>query len=484
MRTALAELARSGKGEQGADYRWFRLPIDRAFNIAGRGTVVTGSVSHGGVQADDELELWPSGRRVRAREMQTHHEGAAAAAGRMRLALNLAGVSLEEVGRGCELATPGYLETTRTMDVRVTSVRMPGKALRKNIRLRLHIATSEVLAELRLMEAPTEPTVRDVFAQLRLAEPIVAAWGQRFILRDESGSRTLGGGTVLRPVSRPWTGKRPAHVDGLRTLVEGAAKQRLEEVIRDNVWRACSDELLATRAGLGTADRARARCQQLLDEDAIKAITVASTPVYIHESHLTALAENVVSRLGKHLEEHPRLPGVPRNEWPGWMPRACSDKLRPALADWLVEQGCVALADGFIVPPGHAGAMSADDQQLLDAICDEIKAGAFQPPSVKALSCVSGKNTKRAKELIDLAGVKGMLIRINGEIWLHADCWERMVELVTGAIRESGGVSVSDIRTLVNSSRKYVVPFAESLDAAGITRRVGDKRVLGPNAPS
>lgn len=483
MRGLLAELARAGKQGQAADYRWFRLPIDRAFNIAGRGTVVTGSVAHGGVQADDELDLWPSGRRVRAREMQTHHEGAAAAAGRMRLALNLAGVSLEEVGRGCELATPGYLETTRLMDVRVTSVRMPGKLLRKNIRLRLHIATSEVLAELRLLEPPREPTVRGVFAQLRLAEPIVATWGQRFILRDESGSRTLGGGSVLRPASRPWTGKRPAHVGGLQALVDGSSKQRLEETIRANGWRACSDELLATRAGLGTADRAKARCQQLVEEGAIKAVSVASTPVYIHDSHLAALAENVVSRLKKHLAENPRLPGVPRNEWPGWMPRACSEKLRPALADWLVEQGHVVLAEGFVVPPGHAGAMSVDDQKLFDAICDELKAGAFQPPSPKSLACVTPKNVKRAKELIGLAGVRGKLVRINDDIWLHADCWNRMVELVTAAIREKGGVAVADIRTLVDSSRKYVVPFAESLDTAGITRRMGDKRVLGPNAP-
>ena len=252
----------------------------------------------------------------------------------MRLAVNLAGVPLDEVGRGCELATPEYLEATRRMDVWIASVRMPGKVMRKNIRLRLHIATSEVLAELRLRERPPELRVREQFAQVVTAEPVVATWGQRFILRDESGSRTLGGGRVLRPVARPWTAKRPAHVEGLQALLDGSVKQRLEEVIRANEWRPCSDAHLATRAGLGKAERVAARCQQLVGEKRIETLMVASTPVYVHSSHLTGMAEGATARLKTHLAANPRLPGVAHSEWPAWMPRACPPKLRTALAEW------------------------------------------------------------------------------------------------------------------------------------------------------
>jgi selenocysteine-specific elongation factor len=473
LRGVLAELARSRKDTQDATYQWFRLPIDRAFSIPGRGTVVTGSVAHGSVHTDETLELWPAGRRVRVRDLQTHHEGTKDAAGRMRLAINLAGVSLEEVHRGCELATPEYLEATRYMDVWVASVRMPGKVLRKTIRLRVHIATSEVLAELRLQESPTALTTRDRFGQLRLTQPIVAAWGQRFILRDESGSRTLGGGRVLRPVSRPWTSKRPAQVEGLHALLDGSSRQRLEEVIRAKEWLPCSDEHLATRAGLAQAERAAARCRQLHEEHRIETLIVASAPTHVHTSHLLAVAGYAGERLKAHLSANPRLPGVPRSEWSGWMPRACPPKLRPVLAEWLLTNNHVALA---------AAAISTGDQQLLDALLGEIQEAAFQPPTVKALACVTPRNEKRVRELMDLAAARGQLVCVNEDLWLHESCWELLTEKVTTTIRERGGLTVADLRTLLNSSRKYIVPIAEHLDSVGITRRVGDQRVLGPKA--
>jgi selenocysteine-specific elongation factor len=265
-------------------------------------------------------------------------------------------------------------------------------------------------------------------------------------------------------------------------LREGGARQRLEEVIRANEWRACDDQLLATRAGLPRAERVAARGQQLVAEGRIETLMVASTPVYIHVSHLVDMAAGAARRLKEHLAANPRLPGVPRGEWSAWMPRACPPKLRPALAEWLIAKGKVALADGYVVPLGHAGAMSPEDQRLFDAILAELEAARFQPPAIKSLTCVSAKNTKRARELMNLAVARGKLMYVAEGIWLHRSCWDELVGLVTSAIRERGGVTVADIRTMLNSSRKYVVPIAEALDSAGVTKRVGDNRVLGPRA--
>src|SRR5262245_466892 len=347
LRAYLAELARTrGNGEVAASEagpRWFRLPVDRAFNVAGRGAVATGSVYHGAVHADDELELWPAGKRVRVRGLQSHSEGRDAAAGRMRLAINLAGVSLEDVRRGCELASPEYLEATRCLDVRLAWLRMPGKLLRRTIRARLHIATSDVLAQLRLADEPDDASLRGVFAQLLSAEPIVAAWGQRFVIRDETGSRTLGGGRVLRPVSRPWSAKKPPHREGLRALHEGKSRQRLEEVIRACEWRVCGERQLAARAGLPDGEAAGGLCRQLGVENRIIGLggsvapagsgvaagtsiggtaggSAGSPRMYLHASLVQATADLLVERLTKYLAANPRLAGLPRGEWQSWMP--------------------------------------------------------------------------------------------------------------------------------------------------------------------
>ena len=187
--------------------------------------------------------------------------------------------------------------------------------------MRLHIATSEVLAELRLLAKPAGDEIRGQFGQLATSEPVVAAWGQRFILRDESGSRSLGGGRVLRPVARLWRSKRPADPEGLQVLLDGPPKQRLAKVIRANEWTGCNDRHLATRAGLPSEEKAASACRSLIDKGKICVIGAASERLHVHRSHLDGLSEHVVNRLRDDLKANPRLPGVPRSEWPSWMPR-------------------------------------------------------------------------------------------------------------------------------------------------------------------
>jgi selenocysteine-specific elongation factor len=483
LRTALAAALQQPR-PAALPYHWFRLPIDRAFVIAGRGTVVTGSVAHGAVEKDTELELWPADRAVRVRDLQTHHDARQAAAGKMRLAVNLAALSTDEVARGDELATPGYLAPTRLFDAWLTTLRLPGKALKQTLRLRLHIATTDVLAELRLSDKPGDTTCREGAAQIHTAEPIVATWGQPFILRDVSATRTLGGGRVLRPWARRWTARRPAHAAGLEVLRAGTPRARLTEVLRDLQWRTPSLPHLATAAGLADSDEAQRLVEGLLAKNAVVAIATGAQRMLIHVDLLEQTRQHVDGRLRAFVEDNPRLPGVPLTEWPGWMPRACPPRFRPALANWLIANEHVATAGEYVLPQGHKSALSDADRTLLEAALEEVHTGAFQPPGLAAMKCATAKTTTRLRELLDLATTRGQLVRIGDGMWLHAERWQEAVACVAAALREREALAVADIRTLLDSSRKYVVPIVERLDAERITRRQGDVRVLGPNAPA
>lgn len=482
LRATLLHVARASKQPR-APYRWFRLPIDRAFVVPGRGTVVTGSVAHGQIQRDVELELWPGPRAVRVRDLQTHYDARETTSGRMRLAVNLAGVAHDEVARGCELASPGYLVASNTLEVYLTRLRMPGKLPKQNIRLRLHVATSDVLAELRLAQKPDSEQCARVFGQLKVAQPIVATWRQHFILRDESAKRTLGGGFVLRPVARRWTHRRPPDPAGLQVLLDGTSRERTEEVVQYSAWKPPSAAWLAALAGLSDADEGTRMLRSLLDRKVICELETASQRLQVHVTHLNGLISDLQRRLATHLTANPRAAGVPRSEWPQWMPRACPPRFRVALADWFLQHEHVVLAEEHIVPPGHSGALPPSDQALLDEALREFHAGAFQPPDISELRCRTPKNDKRLRELVDLAITRGRLVRIADGIWLEQRRWEELVQAVTTALRNRGPLTVAEIRTLLNSSRKFVVPIVERLDAAGITRRQGDQRVPGPHAP-
>jgi selenocysteine-specific elongation factor len=482
LRAALARLARERPPDPVSGVRWFRMPIDRAFMAPGRGTVVTGSVWHGALRSGDELELWPAGARVRARDLQTHNEQTEQAADRMRLAINLAGVAVKDAGRGCEVATPGYLEASTCLDVYVRSLRMPGLRVRRSLRLRLHIATAESLARLDLVQRPETSAVHNVFGQLHLSHPIVATWGQRFILRDEAATRTLGGGQVLLPVARRWSRKSPPDTEALATLLSGPPKRRLEIAVKLAVWEAPAPGKLAARCGVEDAAAAERFCRQLASEKRLVRFGIGGTQHFVHRDVLDAAATSIQDRIAAFLRENPRAAGVPRREIVGWVPASCPERLRSALAEWLVGEGKLVEAGGFVVPAGHAAALSAEDRALLETILDEFASGAFRPPGLSELRCRTERNARRVEELVDLAAAQGRLVRIAEGLWLHADRWRELAMTLVAALRERREITVADVRALLDSTRKYVVPILEHADAQGLTRRRGDVRVLGPRA--
>jgi selenocysteine-specific elongation factor len=497
LREVLAECAR-GRGAPHREAAWFHMPIDRAFHLPGRGTVVTGTVSHGVVRRGDELELRPAGRRVRVREMQAHHEVCEVASGRMRLAFNLAGVSVEQAGRGCELATPGYLEPAQRFDVALTALRVPSGRHPERLAVRMHVGTTEVQARLRCASpadtgagspgaaAPTGPhsnaTGMDAapwFAQLRTARPLSAAWGQRFVLRDASGNRTLGGGLILRTGARGWTRRRSARIESLEHLLRGGPDERLEEVIRGREWNAGSNERLAAEAGLEDAAAAGVLCGALAEAGRIHFLQGVSSAAPVHAELIRQTSAFLDRRLRSQRNAHPRWPGVPRSEWPAWMPRACPARLRAGLADRLIHDGRVLLLHDYVLPLEESDTrLAPQDRHLLDAILAEYDAAGFQPPAVEALACRTSGNAARVGELVQLAAARGELVRLAPGLWLSREQWERGKRLVTEAIRARGGLTVAEIRDLLGSSRKWVVPIVEALDASGVTRRAGDVRRL------
>lgn len=502
-----SEARRDADGARGPG--WFRMPIDRAFVAKGRGVVVTGTVAHGTLGADEPLHLWRVGLEkgragsrfdagtgagahalpdadlcvtTRVRGLQSHSAALNSAAGRMRLAVNLAGAALQDVGRGCELATPGYLSATTRFDAWLDALTIPGRAARERLRVRLHVAAADVLAQVQL---PAPPQDRHAVgpAQVRTAVPIVVEWGERFILRDESGSMTLGGGQVLRCAAPRWSARHPFDSAALERLRSTALADRVEEVLRGRAWEDAPPARLAAEAGALDAEQAVAVRAALVQKRRIARLSGGSTEAYVHRDVLERARASVDARLTRMLRENPRLPGVPRSEWSGWMPRACPERLRPLLADWLLSSGAFSLSDGHVLPRGHRAAIPAEDQALYDALLREYDQAAFQPPDAEALRCRTERNARRLAELVKLAVARGRLVCIPGGLLLHADRLTELVTRVAGEIRRRGPLTVSDIRVLLNSSRKFVVPLVEHLDAIGVTRRSGDTRVLGANAP-
>ena len=228
LRTALTEICRSIEERTGTE--WFRLNIDRSFIVQGHGTVVTGSVISGQLQVGEELAWLPRGDLVRVRSLQNHDQPVEEVHRGQRAAINLAGVHHEDVLRGQELATPGYLVPSRVVSVRLHCLADARRPIKHRAPVRFHIGTAEVMSTVSLLDADTIEPGGWGLAQVFLDEAITATWGQPFVVRGPSATHTLGGGQVLQPVAHKVRRRHLEMMQRIESLWTGRAEERAQAV--------------------------------------------------------------------------------------------------------------------------------------------------------------------------------------------------------------------------------------------------------------
>ena len=474
-----------------------RLPVDRAFSVAGFGTVVTGTLSDGVLEVGQEVELVPSGRRARIRGLQTHKQKIERAVPGSRVAVNLSGVSKEEVTRGEVVALPGTLRPTVLVDVHLRMVRDLPKALEHNQPVDFYCGAAEVEARTRLLGAESLDAGEAGWVQLRLAEPVAVQRGDRFILRQASPSRTLGGGTVVNPYpGRRWRRFRPDVLAMLQALERGEAPDIFLQALRREE-PASYDQVQAT-SGLDKRSAfeafvqlARANQIVVLDSDWTPSEAILGAAMEDHASaakrrvaelHSLLTVEfftDVQRRMQEALtgfhRQAPLRPGMPREELKSrlqgkrqnWPPRVFNDFVARAVADGLIsdEGAVVRLAD-------HDSRLSPKQQVEVDRLLKSFDAAPYAPPSVA--ECVTAVGEDVLQWLVD----RGRLVRVGEDVVFSVEAYEAMLQRILAHLGEQGKITVAQVRDMFGTSRKYALALMEYLDAKHITRRVGDERVL------
>ena len=174
-----------------------RMPIDRVFSIQGFGTVVTGTLHSGAVKLGQELAIEPGHILAKVRSLQVYKNKVSAAEAGQRVAVNLAGVDVAEVERGSVLVMPNVFKVGKILDIKVLNLSSADKPLTQRQRVRFHLGTTEILGRIHLLEQNELTPGQEGFAQILLEEPVVAAAGDRFVLRFYSPTHTIAGGKVL-----------------------------------------------------------------------------------------------------------------------------------------------------------------------------------------------------------------------------------------------------------------------------------------------
>jgi len=457
-----------------------RLPIDRVFTIAGFGTVVTGTLIDGDLRVGQEVEVLPQRLKARVRGLQTHKEKIERAVPGSRVAINLTGVSKDEVRRGDVVTIPGWLKPTRLIDVRLRYLASAPHPLRHNAPLKFFSGSAEIMARARLLDSEAIPPGGEGWVQLRLADPVALVRGDRFIVRQPSPAITVGGGRVIDPHPRRRHRRfRSEVIAKLATLARGSPAEILLQSLETS--QPCQLRALIKRSGLATEEAGHA-LQELLDtkqalilDSRIEQLPstqqlVASNPYLISASGWERLADKLTNALRDYHQRYPLRQGMPREELKSQL--RLSTKILNEVASRAVSEDKLVDEEAILRLPEHQVKFSADQERQVQELLAAFRKNPYITPSVADSEALVGT------EVLNALVQQGRLIQVSEDVLFLRETYEEMVKRVVEHIEEKGAITVAQVRDMFAASRKYALALMEHLDERRVTRRVGDERVL------
>lgn len=481
LKAALLAICQQVEAKSGRE--WFRLAIDRSFIVQGHGTVVTGSVTSGSVKVGDEVDWQPRGERVRVRALQNHDTAVEELQRGQRAAINLAGVRHEDVVRGQEIATPGYLSPSRTLTIRLHCLRDARRPIKHRLPVRFHVGTLESMGTLSLLDCDAIEPGAWGLAQVFLDEPATTVWGQPFVIRTSSATQTLGGGQVLQPVARK---VRRRHLDSLERIEKlwtGDPLERARTVAWFGGFSGFTPADLVRGANVGP-DEVDGLIDALKQSHDLVELTPSGTRrVLLHADMIRELEERILQVLARLHEQSPLMTAHDRQKVQSQLDYVGDDALVHATMDRLLKQKKVVGDLKRIAAADFKPKLSANLRKLKDKVAAAYREAKFAPPEPGSFANQAGGNAANLKDLFDVCVADGDLVKISDDIYLHTEAETEMRRLLDERFTSAGaGLTVADIRDLLGTTRKYAVPLCEYLDRAGVTRREGDLRVRAGHA--
>lgn len=470
--------AEIGRVEARPDRGVFRLPIDRAFSVRGFGTVVTGTVISGEVGVRDEAVVMPANRPVRVRGIQTHGNDVERATVGARAAVNVTGVEVEEVERGDLLCEPGYFDTTYMIDVRLQALADAPAPIKNRSRVHLHLGPRDVLARVVLLESDELTPGGSELAQLRLEAPGIAARGDRFVIRRYSPVVTLGGGIVLDAKPRKHARLRDDVNEALRRLEQDDPVEVLDARLRALGWASTTVSEAASDLAV-SEDEAGQYVDALRGRGDVHGFAAGGGERLVHEASIEELEGAISAAVSAYHETNALSGGLRRRELKDRLGRYVEDAVYEAAVDRLVATGKLA-ADGAVLrDAGHTIEWSGEQAEVRDRILADLVAGGATPPDVTELA--SRHAGASVGEIVEAMRTVGDLVRLDDGLVFAPQTLADIESQMVSFLKDRGEMGVSDFRDLVGTTRKYAVPLLNYFDAAGVTERQGDVRVLRGN---
>ena len=461
---AAAQAARAATGE-------FRLAVDRVFTLGGVGTVVTGTVHAGRVRVGDEVSVQPRGLRARVRSLHAQDRPADSGHAGQRCALNLAGLSKDDVARG-DWVQGAVLDNLGTrFDAALRLSTREAKALPQWANVHLHHGTRDVLARVAVLDAASIEPGAEQLVSITVETPLAACRGDRVVLRDASARRTLGGG-VLLDIAPPTRGKRrPERIallqalrsrPGIAALPDWLAHEPVPVARLAGGWNLRADETAAALAAAGAR---------------VAAGTAFSA------ARWDALREVTLAAVGSTHAREPEMPGLEQNRLRRMVAPALSADVVADLIDELLAAGTLVRRGAFVALPGHKAELGKDERVRWERIKPLLMEDRFDPPRVRDIAKATGIAEGDVRALLKRVARVGDVTLVALDHFFLTDAVAQMADYAAELIEQHGAARAAEFRDRIGTGRKVAIQILEFFDRVGFTRRVRDDHLLRRDNP-
>ena len=447
------------------DYNQPRLPVDRVFTVEGFGTVVTGTLSGGTLQIGDTVELQPTDIQGRVRGLQSYKQDIDVALQGSRVAVNISGVSKDNITRGDVLAYPGQLEATQLIDVHFQHLSDVDRPLKHNSEVKFFSGASETIATIRLLGDDVLAPGASGWLQLRLRDAIPLTQRDRFILRYPSPAQTIGGGLIVNPhPEKRWKRFDSTVLAQLQTRLEGTPAERVVQAADTETPQKYVHLQKTTAYSEAELDIA---IEEALAENRLKLLP---DDTFWSMRRYQAIQEQITDYVSDYHRKRPLRLGMPREELRSRL------GIKNALLSILLDsQSYVVISADLVKLPDFAIQFTSQQESSIAKLEQAMMNQPFTPPSYKEAIEIVGDDVLHT--LIDLENI----VQVSEDVIFSADAYQQMVSGVLSLLDEHQEIDAKIVRDTFSTSRKYAIALLEYLDSIRVTRRVGDMRIKGSN---
>ena len=459
------------KNKRREEKELFRLPVDRVFTMQGFGTIVTGTLMDGNVRIGDDVMIYPEGTKVKVRGIQTYGKETDIAVAGQRTAINLTGVSKEDIDRGDIVAYPDAVTVTSIIDAELSIFSSADRIVLNNSRVHLYCGSDEVLCKVILLDRDAISAGETAYAQLRLEEPAAVRRGDRFIIRFYSPIITVGGGRIIDALPAKHKRNKPEVLAGMEVLSKGS----LSEIIyaKAGERRFVSQKELSKELGLLDHEMDSAAEGGIAEG----ALIVLPDGTIVNDSKYAHLKDDTEKIINDYHADNPLADGIPRQELLSRLKRRWftdDSKMVQSVIKYMLGQGVIEDKGKAIAISGFSIEYTPEQCALKEKIAQMYaEAGVEMIRNDEILALYNdGRIVRAIQEDIES---EGAIYKVNPSYYIDKAAWESAVD---AARSFKGSFTLAEYRDRLGTSRKYAVELLPAMDKAGITVFDGESRTV------